>query len=123
MQAELSAIKEAGANLVAISPEPSDSSLTTVEKHALEFAVLSDANLAVAGAFGLSYDLPPVMDTLYQNFGMDLRSRNGTTNATLPIPATYVVDTDGKIVFAHVEVDYTRRPEPSDIVAMLQSLK
>ncbi|MBU0983352.1 MAG: AhpC/TSA family protein [candidate division Zixibacteria bacterium] len=123
MQAELAAIEAAGGTLVAISPEPPDTTLSTVEKHNLQFAVLSDDALDVARAFGLSYELPPALDSLYRSFGLDLKTRNGTASSTLPIPATYVVDRDGRVVFAHVDIDYTTRSEPSDIVATLQSIR
>ena len=52
----------------------------------------------------------------------DLRKFNGTGNFSLPIPATLVVDTDGKIAFAHVDVDYATRANPEDVLSVVRNI-
>lgn len=122
MQAWLPGFKEHGARLVAISPEFPDNSLTLVEKHGLEFPVLTDADQEVARQFGIVFEFPPALDSLYQSFGTDLRAHNHSDRAELPVPATYVVDTTGTIRYAFLNVDYTYRADPSEILAVLQKL-
>lgn len=102
-----------GVELVAISPEQPDHALTMQQKHALEFPVLSDAGLAVARNFGLVYTLDERLRPIYENFGVDLPARNGTASFELPVPANYLVDRDGTVLEAHVDVDYRRRLEPA----------
>lgn len=115
----LGEITARGASMVAISPQAPDASLTTVQKHDLAYPVLSDRGLAVASAFGIAYTLPPVLQTLYTGFGVVLPELNGTGDWRLPLPATYVVGADGRILLADVDADYTRRFEPRDVLAVL----
>lgn len=114
-------LKAAGAKLVAITPELPDSSLSTVEKNELEFEVLSDVGADYAKEIGLAFSLPEELREIYANLGGDLEKFNGVGNFNLPIPATLVVDTDGKIAFAHVDVDYTTRANPEDVLSVVRN--
>lgn len=93
-----------------------------MEKHALKFEVLSDPGLKIARQFGLVYQLTPELDSTFIGFGLNLREHNRTEKAELPIPASYVIDTTGKIVYAFLDVDYTFRAEPSEIIDALKKL-
>lgn len=105
------------ANLVAISPEKPDNSLSTQEKNELKFPVLSDINNLVAKSMGLVFEVPKeVVDLSKKEFSLDLTEINETAGHELPIPASYVVDTNGIIQFAFVNPDYTKRAEPIDIL-------
>ncbi|MDX1581514.1 MAG: peroxiredoxin-like family protein [Alphaproteobacteria bacterium] len=120
LQEKLPEITDLGASLVAVSPELPDNSLSTAEKNALSFDVLSDSGNEVARQFGLVFELPAVLKPLYEKMGLDLEKANGDDSFTLPIPATYVIDTDRTILGAYVDADYSKRMEPSDIVAALR---
>ncbi|NEQ31519.1 MAG: AhpC/TSA family protein [Leptolyngbya sp. SIO4C5] len=122
LQQALPEIETQGANLVAISPQTPDSSLSTAEKHDLSFEVLSDVGNQVAKEFGLVFTLPAYLRPIYENFGIDLPAHNGDETFELPVPATYVVRTDSTIVQAYVNVDYTQRQDPAEIVAGLKDL-
>ncbi|MEQ8961908.1 MAG: peroxiredoxin-like family protein [Coleofasciculus sp. C2-GNP5-27] len=122
LQQSLPEIKELGATLVAISPQTPDNSLSTVEKNDLEFQVLSDVGNQVAKEFGLVFVLPEELRSIYQDFGIDLPAHNGEDTFELPIPATYVIAQDGTIIHAFVEVDYTKRLDPAEIIAALKQL-
>ena len=122
MQQSLPQIKALGAHLVAISPQLPDNSLSTAEKLALEFEVLSDAGNRVAKQFGLVFKLSDSMQQIYRNFGFDLPAANGEESFELPVPATYVIDQDGIITYAFVDADYTKRLDPVIIVEELQKL-
>ena len=115
-------ISSLGAQLVAISPNLPDESLSTIEKHALAFEVLSDIGNGLSRAFGLVFTLDSSLQPLYQKFGIDLEASNGDSSFELPIPATYVVNTDGTIALAFVDADYSKRLEPAEVVASLRSL-
>lgn len=122
LQEKLPDIVDLGARLVAVSPELPDQALTTAEKNAIRFDVLSDVGNRVAAAFGLVFTLPASLQPLYKNFGIDLVATNGDDTMTLPIPATYVVDRDRRIVHAYVDMDYTNRLEPAAVVDALKRL-
>ncbi|NEP11476.1 MAG: AhpC/TSA family protein [Symploca sp. SIO2C1] len=120
LQAKLPEIKALGASLVTISPETPDHSLSTTEKNALEFEVLSDVGNQVARAFGLVFTLSESVRPLYAQFGIDLPAYNGDDTFELPIPGTYVIAPDGKIVLAFADPDYTQRLEPTEIITALE---
>lgn len=122
LQSVLPELRQVGATLLAISPQTPDNSLSTVEKLELAFPVLSDTGNQVARSFGLVFSLPESLRGVYQSFGIDLPAANGDDSFELPVPATYVVRRDGKVVWRFVDPDYTRRAEPGDVLAALEAL-
>ena len=122
MQRSLPEIKSLGAELVTISPQLPDNSLSTAEKLALDFEVLSDVGNKVARDFGLVFKLTEKMQEIYKNFGIDLPTANGDQSFELPIPATYVVAPNGIVAFAFIDADYTNRLDPETILAELKKL-
>ena len=123
MQRSLPEIKSQGAELVTISPQLPDNSLSTAEKLALDFEVLSDVGNKVARDFGLVFKLTEKMQEIYKNFGIDLVLANGDQSYELPIPATYVIAQDSIIQLASADPDYTNRLDPEIIIAELHKLK
>jgi peroxiredoxin len=121
-QAHLSELASLGATLVAISPQTPDNSLSTVEKNALAFPVLSDSELVAANAFGIAFTLPSELADLYRSVGNDLPAINGNGKWTLPIPATFVIHPNGVIQFAHVEADYRERAEPAEVMTAVRAI-
>ncbi|AZS80038.1 AhpC/TSA family protein [Achromobacter spanius] len=116
LQAALPAVQEAGASLVAISPQLAANSRKAVRQNSLTFPILSDSHNDVAAAFGLRFELQDYLVDLYKSLKNELPAFNGDASWTLPMPARYVVAQDGTIVYAEVNPDYTRRPEPSDML-------
>ena len=122
LQGALPEITQLGAELVAISPQTPDEGLSTAEKNNLAFAVLSDIGSLTAKAYGIAFDLADELRPIYNRFGHALPDINGDDSWVLPIPATYVIDKDGIVVLAFVDVDYRNRLEPAAIIATLQAL-
>ena len=116
-------IRELGAQLVAISPEPPDASLSTAEKNELDFEVLSDVNIEAARAYRILFDLSEQLQNTYVGMGRDLTELNADGQWHLPIPATYVIAQDGRVALSYVDVEYRNRLEPNDILAALQRLR
>ena len=112
-----------GATLAAISPQKPDESLTTAEKHDLQFAVLSDAGAAVARQLGIAFE--PAEDVLeaQEALGLDIRDGNADGSPELPMPTVLIVDHDRTVRFADVQADYTSRTEVSEILAALKRLR
>jgi len=115
-------LRQCSAQLVAISPQGPDLSLSTAEKNELAFAVLSDTELAAAKAFGVAFSLTPDVVHLYSQLGIDLPTVNANGRWELPVPATFVIDRDGRVAFAHVEADYRQRAEPSEVLELVRTL-
>ena len=122
-QAALPAMHAAGADLLAITPEPATSSCAVAERDLLAFPVLSDHGNAVADEYGVAYDLAPALRALYARLGHDLPRRNGTGNWRVPLPATFVIGTDGRVSHADVQPVAHRRMEPAAVVRALESLR
>lgn len=120
LQEELANFKAQGANLIALTPELPDESISTAEKHDLEFEVLSDVGNKVAREYGIVYKLTDEVATKYnQQFG--LNKRNGDESNELPLAATYIINEEGEIVYAFLDADYTNRAEPSDLTNFLKN--
>ena len=88
----------------------------------LTFPVLSDLGNEVARAYGLVFTVPESIRPHYEKFGIDLPATNGDDSFELPVPATYVIDSGGTIRWAHVDLDYTKRAEPADVLKALDDL-
>ena len=123
LQSRLPEMKELGANLVAISPQLPDGSLSTAEQNKLEFSVLSDVGLDVTRQAGVIWEIPDYAMAWHQKFfGMNLEANNGSGNSDeLPVPATFVIGRDGRVLWRFVEAKYWERANPDDIVNALRS--
>jgi peroxiredoxin len=110
------------ATLAAISPQKPDESLSTAEKHALQYPVLSDAGARVARRLGIAFQ--PAADVLeaQRTLGVDIRDGNAEGTTELPMPTVLVVDRDRVVRFADVQPDYTSRTEVQDIISALAEL-
>lgn len=121
-QRHLPELEARGVRLVAISPQAAEGTRTAAGTNALAFPVLSDSDDLAGRAFGVSFDLPDALIALYRRFGHDLNLLNGPAGWRLPMPATFVVGADRRILFARAEADYRRRVEPTEVLAMLEQV-
>ncbi|KIZ48027.1 redoxin domain-containing protein [Rhodopseudomonas sp. BAL398] len=126
---DLSALEEArseielrGATLVAISQQTAPNSRKSQRQNGLGFPILGDHGGEIAAQFGVRWTLPGYLREVQKALGADLAQFNGEDSWTLPMPARYVIAQDGTIVYAEVNADYTRRPEPSAIFPVLEQL-
>jgi peroxiredoxin len=109
LQKLLPEFKKRNAQLVALSPELPDKSLTTIEKNNLQFEVLTDYNNNVARKFGIVFKINDDLVEIYNGFH-PLNTYNGVDSNELLIPATYIVDQDFKIRYAFVEPIIGKEP-------------
>lgn len=123
LQEYLPEFESLGASLVAISGEPPDRSLEVEQKDSLTYPVLSDTALIASRKFGIVYEVPQVIQQVMTERGFDLKTYYGTDKAELPLSATYVVDRNGKIIYAFLDPDYKLRAEPANIIAALKKNK
>ncbi len=113
-------LEQAGATLAAISPQTVKQSFFMHDQHKLRFPLLSDAGNKVARQFGLTYRVPAAQEAIYSRAFVNLPFTNGDDSWELPIPATFILDRDGTILYASANEDYTDRPEPTDILNSLR---
>jgi peroxiredoxin len=113
-------LEEYGASLVAISPQTAPNSRKSMRQNKLSFPILSDVKGEVSAAFGLRFKLPDYLVELYKSLKNDLPAFNDDPTWSLPMPAGFVIGQDGIILYSEVNPDYTRRPEPEDMIPALQ---
>lgn len=112
----------AGATLIAISPQTAENVRDGAEAEKLTFEMLVDQGNKVAREWGLVFKMPDYFKEWYLKFDIDLEKYNGDTSWELPMPASFVVDRAGIIRFAAADPDYTKRPEPTEILESLSGL-
>ncbi|MBU2929371.1 peroxiredoxin-like family protein [Winogradskyella psychrotolerans] len=119
LQQELPNFKANGANLIALTPELPDQSISTSEKNNLQFEVLSDIGNKIAKDYGIVFKLTDDVAEIY-NTSFGLNEHNGDASNELPLAATYIINEKGKIDYAYLNTDYRNRAEPSEITAFFK---
>jgi peroxiredoxin len=123
LHARLSEINALGAQLVAISPEVPDGSMSESEINDMGFQVLSDQDANVASTFGVAWEVPELLlEHMRVDRKLDLASINNGNGSILPIPATFVIGKDGAVTWRFVDIDYRTRSEPADVIEALKQL-
>lgn len=123
-------IRELGGLFVAISPQTPRQNDFTIQQHGLPFPLLADPGAAVAEEFGIAYTIPESQRRYFQSILINVPFNNAGLsyhNATeaswrLPLPAVFVIDRDGTIIFGEGHADFRVRPEPADVLAALAKL-
>jgi peroxiredoxin len=111
-----------GAQLLALTPELPDKSMSTAEKHQLDFEVLSDVDNLIGKQYGVVFELTPSVAAIYQS-NFDLHGYNGNESNELPLAATYIIDKEANIRYAFLHPDYRYRAEPKELIDELKKMK
>lgn len=117
-----SAVQDLGARIVVLTPELERYTRALHKKLSLPFDILTDLHLKIAEQFGLVFTFPDYLRDLYKSFGSTLDRFHDESEYRLPIPARYIIDSNGLIRAADVNADYTIRPEPSETLKLLKEV-
>jgi peroxiredoxin len=113
-----------GYQILAITPDKPESLKESLEKHGINYTLLSDRTMELTRQFGLAYRLDPQTLEKMKGFGVDLDKSTGNSLHELPVPAAYVVDTKGLIHFVYFNADIKVRVNPDDLMkAAKEALK
>jgi peroxiredoxin len=123
LQRHLDTFRAKGVTLVAITPELPDHTLSTTEKHSLQFPVLTDRGNKYAEQLGLLFQMPAAMGPVLAKAGKGLVEHNGGDSLVVPVTATLLVDTKGVVRNAFIDPDYTKRLEPTVAIDWIKALK
>ena len=118
-----SEVRALGARTVALTPELERYTRSLHRKLTLTIDILTDLHLKTAEKFRLVFVLPEYLRDLYKSVGITLDRYHDESEYRLPMPARYVIDKEGIIRAADVNADYTIRPEPSETLRLLRTLK
>ncbi len=122
LTASLPAIEAAGASVLALTPETGGLALKMKDYHKAGFEVLADVDFGVGMMAGLVYKIPPLYRARLDPSGVAFPLRQGNTAWCLPVPATFILSQDGKVIWRFVDVDFSHRAEPEAMIAVLRGL-
>jgi peroxiredoxin len=115
-------IEAAGGTLLALTPETGGLALTMKTYHNARFEVLCDVDFGVGLAAGVVFRIPKLYRARCESSGLNFPQRHGNAAWCLPVPATFILTPDGKVAWRFVDVDFSHRAEPADIIAALRQL-
>lgn len=117
--------KARGATIVAISPQTIEQSKQAVVEGGLNFPVLSDVGNIQSQAMKIAFEIEDEMKKMLNDvLGADFFQKyNGDMSYVLPVPAAYVVDADGIVSYSFLDLDYSKRAEPVEMMNALPALK
>ena len=123
LEAVLPELSQLGGILVAMTPETGGRALAMKRDRGLHYEVLVDVDLAIAMAFGIVFRTPPLYVQLLQRRGVNLAERSGNPTLFLPVPAAFLVGQNGIVLRSWVNIDFTKRAEPEEILQALRALQ
>jgi peroxiredoxin len=118
-QDSLQLINELGGTVVAVTPESVESINKTVEKTNVQFRIIHDNQLSIMKAYDVAFTPEEDVLTRYKKKGMDLNQINSDNGENLPVPATYIINQEGKIIYAFFDPDYKKRATVAKILKNL----
>jgi len=119
LQDSLQLLTGKGAYVVGVTPETSENINKTIDKTHASFSIIQDKGYTIMKAYQVNYTVDAELLGKLKNYGVDLEKNNGNTDHVLPVPATYVIDQSGKIIYVHFDKDYTKRASVQSIMAVL----
>lgn len=109
LQDSLQLLLDRNATVVAVSPELPESSEDIVRKSGATFSVVHDAGYSIMCAYGTAYFMDARKKKRLKLVGINVDESNGNADGVLPVPATFVIGTDGRIAAMHFEEDFKER--------------
>lgn len=106
-----------GVRILAVSPDLPENLRSTVEKESLAYTLLSDSTMEAARAFGIAFRVDDATIEKYKGYNIDLEAASGQSHHLLPVPAVFVIGTDGVISFVYANADYKVRLSPEKLLA------
>jgi len=115
-------IQAAGATLLALTPETGGLAATLKRDFGQGLEVLADVDFGVGLAAGVVFKIPKLYRARLEGAGHNFALRHGNAAWCLPVPASFIIRPDGVVAWRFVDVDFTHRAEPEDIIAALGRL-
>lgn len=120
LQDSLEYLTGKGAYVIGVTPETSENIGKTVEKTNASFSIIQDKGYKIMKDYDVNYTVDPDLYSKLKGYGVDLEKNNGNTDHVLPVPATYVIGKNGKLIFVHFDKNYTKRTSVSELLTAIQ---
>jgi len=114
-------LQEQGFQVVFISADKPELLYDSLSAEGIDYRLYSDAPLTVAQAFGIAFRVADDTLARYADFGHDLSAASGQDHNGLPVPATFIIGTDGRVHFSYANPDYTVRLSPKVLLAAAEA--
>ncbi len=112
-------IQQKSATLIAVTPEKPENITKTIGKTKASYPILFDDGLTIMKAYGVAFKIDSSSVLKYKNYGIDFAVQNGSNGANLPIPAVYIINKQGVIIYRHFDADYKKRASVNEILSNL----
>ncbi len=122
IQDSLQMILDAGASVIAITPERAEKIEKTVKKTSASFSIIYDENHRIMDSYKVTFKLSGWKRFIYALGGININKASGNKDHALPIPATYIIATNGTIYSSHFYEDYSERMPVIDMLEIIQEL-
>lgn len=119
LQDSLSLITAKGATLIAVTPEKPENINKTIEKTKAAYPVLFDEGLKIMKSYDVAFAVDAKTIEKYKGYGIDFNEANGNNGANLPVPAVYIINKKGEIIYKYFDADYRKRPSVKDLLDQL----
>ncbi|HWZ17147.1 MAG TPA: peroxiredoxin-like family protein [Mucilaginibacter sp.] len=119
LQDSLQLLTAKGAYVIGVTPETGENINKTIDKTHASFSIIGDKGYKIMKAYQVNYTVDDALFSKLKGYGVDLERNNGNTDHVLPVPATYVINRSGKIIFVHFDKDYTKRASVNSILNAL----
>ncbi|MFL5808731.1 MAG: peroxiredoxin family protein [Flavisolibacter sp.] len=122
VQDSLELIKAKGVQLVAITPEAEEGIDSTVAKTGATFPVIYDKDMKISNGYKVAFKVDEKTVTRYKNSNPSidlLKTNKQVKDAYLPVPAIYIINTEGSVIFRYFEEDYKKRLSVKDLLSAL----
>ncbi len=123
IQDSLQLILDAGASVIAITPEKGEKIKKTMQKTGADFSIVYDENHRIMDKYHVTFKLSGWKRFVYGIAGININKASGNKDSALPVPATYIITKDGTIFSSHFNEDYTERMPVVDMLQVLSKLK
>ncbi len=120
MEDSMPQIKAKGATVLTITPEKPENIGKTITKTKTSNSILHDEGLQIMKQYDVAFKVDDKTIETYKKYGIDFTQANGDANgANLPVPAVYVINKEGKIVYKFFDTDYRKRSSVKEILSHL----
>lgn len=120
LQDSLEMINKFGARVVAVTPEKVSNIAKTTEKSGAEFSIVYDKGHKIMDDYKVTFTLGVAKHLMYGIAGINVNEASGNDDRALPVPATYIIEKNGRIIGAHFNEDYTVRMPVSEVVRIFE---
>lgn len=122
IQDSLSMILDAGASVIAITPEKGEKIEKTVSKTGASFSIVYDENHRIMDKYNVTFKLSGWKRFIYGFARININKASGNKDSALPVPATYIIAQDGTIFASHFNEDYSERMQVIEMREVLGNL-